>query len=211
MRVLPGSVRGYLGLEDELAVNSRRIEIGGGRFPQAGYIHVDLDPTAGHLEALAGAGSLPFESSWASEIVAVHSLEHIPARELVPTLKEWHRVLAPGGRARVHVPNTPELMQAWLDAAVDDKWKLMGALLGMYPNPGTRGPAQLVMPADHQVLFDFDLLSWALTEAGFSQVSDLTTEVVDRHTEAWRGIVPHCSLVAEAVKPAPAPLGARPG
>ena len=198
---LPSPVRTQLGLDDESALGSRRIEIGGGPFPQPGYIHVDIDRAARHLEAFADAGSLPFPTNWADEIVAVHSLEHVHPPDLVPTLREWYRVLAPGGRAQIHVPNAPELLEAFLDSPPQDKWRAMGALLGMYCGPDAADPEALTVGSDHQLLFDMDLLRWSLEQAGFSQVNDLTATVVDRHTDSWREVVPHFSLVAEAVKP----------
>jgi SAM-dependent methyltransferase len=199
--LLPGVVRRKTGFDDPSAVRSRKLEIGGGPFPRKGYIHVDVDPRARHLEALAPAWDLPFGDGWASEILAVHSLEHVHPRRLLPALREWHRVLAPGGRVQVHVPNAPELAQSFFDSPVDEKWRTMGALLGMYCHPGVRSPDQLEVPSDHQLMFDWEMLSWALTTAGFSHVTNLTGKTTDTHTEAWREVVPHFSLVAEAVRP----------
>src|SRR4051812_3495022 len=105
VRALPEPARRKLGLEDESAVGSRRIEIGCGPFPQPGYVHVDIDPNARHLEAFAPAWELPFPDAWAKEILAIHSLEHVHPSKLLSTLREWHRVLAPEGFVRVHVPN----------------------------------------------------------------------------------------------------------
>lgn len=198
---LPGGVRKKLGLDDQSAVGSRKIEIGGGPFPQPGYIHVDIDTRARHLEAFAPAWDLPFPDGWAEEIVAVHSLEHVYPPMLVPTLKEWRRVLAPGGRVRVHVPNTEELFTSFLASPVEEKWRTMGAMLGMYCHPGVLTPEGLEVPSDHQLMFDWDMLRWALAEGGFEQISDLTGQVSDGHTDGWREVVPHFSIIAEATKP----------
>jgi predicted SAM-dependent methyltransferase len=197
---IPGAIRRPLGLDDRAAVGSRRIEIGSGHFPSPGYIHVDVNPRSRHLEALAPAWKLPFPSAWADEILAIHSLEHIHPRRLAPTLREWHRVLASGGHVRVHVPNAPELMRSFLDSPVEGKWRVMGALLGMYCTPGVQRAEDLEVPADHQLMLDFELLSWALESAGFEDVVDLTSDVRDSHTESWKDVVPHFSLVAQATK-----------
>jgi SAM-dependent methyltransferase len=200
---IPPSLRRRLGLDDDSAVGSRRIEIGGGPFPQKGYIHVDIDRRARHLEAFAPAWELPFPECWATEIVAIHSLEHVHPRLLVPALREWHRVLAPGGRVRVHVPNAPELVQSFVDSPVEGKWRVMGALLGMYCHPGVRSAEDLEVRSDHQLMFDWELLAWALRSAGFREVADLTGEASDRHIVAWREVVPHFSLVAQGIKDGP--------
>ena len=98
-------MRGAVGLDDPSAVGSTRLEIGGGPHAQRGFLHVDIDPGAHHLEWVAPAWNLPMPDAWATEIVAVHALEHIPPPRLVETLQEWRRVLVPGGtRARCTYP-----------------------------------------------------------------------------------------------------------
>jgi SAM-dependent methyltransferase len=189
-----------LGLDDEAGVGSRLIEIGSGGRPQPGYIHVDVDPYAWHVEAVAPAWRLPFPDNWADEIVAVHSLEHVHPHFLLPTLTEWHRVLRPQGRLRVHVPNSPRIMQRFLEAPREAKWALMGAILGMYCAPDTATPSQISWPSDHQILFDADLLRWAMETVGFRDAVDVTCEVADAHTEAWKDLVSDFSLVVEARK-----------
>lgn len=201
LRKLPARVRTRLGLDDEGAAGSRLIEIGGGPYPIEGRLHVDSDPRAAHVESRASAWALPFDDAYATEIVAIHVLEHVPPPMLVPTLREWHRVLAPGGVAHVHVPNAPQLMDAFQRARLPEKWALMGAINGMYADPArTRSPDELTASADHQVMFDWEVLSWALSQAGFSRVEDRTLETADRHTVGWRAFVSNCSLVAVAIK-----------
>jgi SAM-dependent methyltransferase len=195
---LPARLRRRLQLDDDSAVGSHRIEVGGGPYALPGHLHVDVDPRSGHLEAVAPAWSLPFPDAWAIEIVAIHALEHVPPPRLVDTLVEWRRVLRPGGRARVHVPNGPELMAALVDAPVERKWPIMGSILGMYCGPDLRDPRRLDVRSDHQLIFDLPLLRWAFEQAGFDDVQDLTETATDRHVEAWRGVVPHYSLVVEA-------------
>jgi SAM-dependent methyltransferase len=200
---LPAAILLRLGLADDVARSHRRIEIGGGPFPRAGYVHVDADPNARHLEAQAFAWDLPFPDNWADEILSIHTLEHVHPRLLQRTLREWHRVLAGGGAVRVHVPNSPALMEAYL-AAEDDsrRWMLSGALLGMYGSPAIRGPDDIPSDADHQILFDRPLLFAALQEAGFVDLEDLTEIVSDRHTDGWKEVVDRCSIVAHARKAA---------
>lgn len=197
---LPTVVRRKLGLNDRSAVGSRKIEIGGGTFPQQGYIHVDVDRRARHLEVFTPAWNLPFPDRWATEVLAIHSLEHVHPRMLLPTLREWHRVLAPDGRVRIHVPNTEELVSSFLHSPVAGKWRTMGAVLGMYCHPGVSAPEDLEVPSDHQMMFDWELISWSLASTGFHDIVNLTTEVRDKHTEDWCEVVPHFSLIAEAVK-----------
>jgi SAM-dependent methyltransferase len=197
----PRRVRERLGLADPEARGTRKIEIGGGPHAQPGYLHVDVDPGAHHLEAVAEAWDLPFPDSWATEILSVHQLEHVHPSQLLDTLREWRRVLQPGGVVRVHVPNGPELMTAFNRSSIDEKWPIMGSLLGMYCSPEARRPGDLTVRSDHQIIFDRPVLRWALTEAGFEPVEDLTDSFEDRHTEGWRGLVDRYSIVMTGTKP----------
>jgi hypothetical protein len=198
---LPEPVRTVVGLDDPSAIGSTRIEIGGGPHAQRGFLHVDIDPGAHHLEWVAPAWRLPVADGFASEIVAVHALEHVEPARLVETLEEWHRALAPGGRVEVHVPNGEALMRAFMTRPVPEKWPIMGSILGMYCGPEVRDPRGLTSRSDHQVIFDAPLLRWALESAGFAGVRDLTGVVEDRHSAGWRPLVLDYSLIAEARKP----------
>lgn len=198
---LPRRLRSRLGLDDTATVLSRRIEIGGGHSPLPGYIHVDIDPRARHVEVLGPAWDLPFPDGWASEIVAIHVLEHVPPTRLQATLVEWRRVLAAGGLVRVHVPNGPELMDAYLRGDAVSKWRAAAALLGMSASPQTPGPDALVHRADHQSILDEELVEALLCRAGFANVTNRTGSITDLHTEAWSALVPHCSLIFEGVRP----------
>ena len=131
----------------------------------------------------------------------MHSLEHVEPSKLLATLGEWRRVLAPGGRVQVHVPNAPALMEAFVARPVDEKWPIMGSILGMYCSPEVRDPRELRLRSDHQLLFDLDLLRWAFEAAGFGSVNDLTGTVEDRHTRPWSALVERYSLIVEARRP----------
>lgn len=88
----------------------------------------------------------------------------------------------------------------FLASPVEDKWRVMGALQGMYSHPGVHSAEELEVGSDHQITFDWPLLFWALESAGFHDIVDRTGEVSDSHTEGWSAAVPHFSLIAQAGK-----------
>jgi Methyltransferase domain len=182
---------------------SRRIEIGSGNRPQPGYIHVDTNRTAPHVEFFAQAWDLPFADDWADELLSIHVLEHVPPRLLDATLAEWYRVLRPGGVLRVHVPNSATLMNAYLHGPREQRWSVIGALLGMYANADVCGPHELTERPDHHVLFDDELLSEVLARAGFASLEDRSDRESDVHTEGWAPVVRQISLIFHARKPSP--------
>ncbi len=195
---LPSKVKYHLGL-DEPPLRTVRLEIGAGGRPQPGYLHLDMSRKGWHLEYVQNAAKLPFRDGSVDEIYASHVLEHVEVGRLLSTLQDWHRVLKPGGRLEVHVPHTAQIMQNFFRAAIPAKWAMLSALLGQRSaNPHLGSPEQFLGLAQHQTVFDFQLLEWVLSQAGFCQVRDRTEELCDHHCEEWREVVPHLSLVVEA-------------
>jgi predicted SAM-dependent methyltransferase len=199
--VLPGAFRRQLQLELVPTRDRRLVEIGSGGRPQPGYLHVDSSRLSQHAEFFAKAWDLPFPDCWENEILAIHVLEHIPPRLLAATLVEWRRVLRPGGKVCVHVPDSAALMRAYLASPPERKWNLIGALLGMYANSDVLRPEELSEIPDHHVLFDAGLLADVLADAGFVDFVDRSQDESDVHTEGWLSVVSQISLIAEASKP----------
>ena len=67
----------------------------------AGFLSVDICPPADVVADLAQAW--PWSDSSVDEVLAEHIFEHLPDR--IHTMNELHRVLRPGGRARIVVPS----------------------------------------------------------------------------------------------------------
>lgn len=82
----------------------RRLNVGCGRFPKPGFWNVDWAPGEG-VDQVADLSKFPFpfEDGQFDEIHADHVLEHLP--DAFGTMRELHRVLAPGGRLEIRVPH----------------------------------------------------------------------------------------------------------
>ncbi|MGH9127853.1 MAG: class I SAM-dependent methyltransferase [Acidimicrobiales bacterium] len=182
-------------------VSPLRVELGGGTYPTPGYVHVDQDWRALHLEHRAPVWELPFADGEVEEILAIHVLEHIAPGRLAATLAEWHRVLRPGGVAQVHVPNCPEIFAAFGKGTTEAKWLLTAALFGQHVGLEPNRGGVVADAVIHRAMFDFDLLRDTLAGAGFVGIEDLTATVSDRHTEGWSHVVPRISLVVRARRP----------
>lgn len=89
------------------------LDIGSGAFRYKDYTTVDL--YAPEADIKADMGDLPIESGTIDDIWACHCLEHIPPIRVQPTLKEWLRVLRPGGTIKIVIPDLDDACRAWLE------------------------------------------------------------------------------------------------
>jgi predicted SAM-dependent methyltransferase len=62
---------------------------------------VDLAPTA---DVQSDLKALPFEDNYADRIAAIHVIEHFYRWEAEDVLREWMRVLKPGGQLILELP-----------------------------------------------------------------------------------------------------------
>ena len=110
-----------------------KISLGCGIDLQPGFINIDLYSLA-DLKAKKGVLSkarvrgkyiqsdvrkLPFKDNYADYILASEILEHIPLKDLNNTLREWVRVLKPGGRMVITCPDFNECALEWLNTPFD--------------------------------------------------------------------------------------------
>ncbi|MGH9125503.1 MAG: class I SAM-dependent methyltransferase [Acidimicrobiales bacterium] len=216
---LPAGVRRRLDLDGSV-VTPLRVEIGGGAFPTPGYVHVDADRLSRHLEYVAKGWRMPFPDASVQELLAVHVLEHIHPGSIHRTLKEWCRILAPGGFAEIHVPDASTILPAYVAAPNDKKWELLVPIFGTTTDPlaPRRGPGSAGRPPrqalldHHNVIYDFDLLRFVLLRAGFDRVENVSDTVTDRHNQTWQAseLVSRISLAVRAYA-VPAAPAASPG
>jgi SAM-dependent methyltransferase len=101
---LGAGARGDLGSSG----NALRLNLGCGDKILPGYLNVDVAPArVGKApDVLCDLRDLkPFATASADEVLAVHVVEHFWRWEVVAVLKEWVRVLKPGGRMILECPN----------------------------------------------------------------------------------------------------------
>ena len=98
-----------------------RINLGSGQKYLDGYVNVDISDDHGHkVDVIADVTEpLPFDDNSADVIIAEHILEHVYLHKQEATLRDWFRVLKPGGRLIISVPNQRELAQAYLDGRIN--------------------------------------------------------------------------------------------
>ncbi len=86
------------------------LEIGGGPHPQRldfeQFDAIDWQERTGLRYTLGDARQLPYPDGRFDTVFASNILEHFPASETVTVLREWWRVLRPGGTLELVVPDS---------------------------------------------------------------------------------------------------------
>ncbi len=97
-----------------------KLNLGSGQKHLEGFVNVDIEANHGHqVDVVADiSGPMPFEDGVAEGIIAEHVLEHIHLHLQEGALKEWWRILKPGGQLVICVPNANALAKAYLSGKI---------------------------------------------------------------------------------------------
>ena len=169
-RLSPAYHRKVRGLRSERGLS---LNVGSGGRGLANWVNVDAvrHPMDQTLTCDIRRG-LPLSDGSVARIMAEHVIEHINFRQDLPAvLREFHRVLQPGGLLRIVVPDGRRFAEAYVR---DDR--RLWAALGLDPLPSDM-PTPMAMlnhvfrqGGEHQFAYDFDTLRWALASAGFADI-----------------------------------------
>lgn len=110
-----------------------------------------------------------FADNYIDVIYTSHVLEHFfynIENELTNTLKEWYRVLKPGGKLLISVPDLKTLCWLYLNPNLMpiERFHLMRVIFGGQTN----------IYDVHKVGFDFDILAMYLEEVGFVEYEQVS-------------------------------------
>lgn len=90
-----------------------KLDIGsGGKSSDSSFIGVDAFAEGADVKAFMW--ELPYEDDSVDVIFSSQALEHVSKFAVGPTLLEWKRVLKPGGRLQIQVPDLVWACMHWL-------------------------------------------------------------------------------------------------
>ena len=141
-----------------------RLNLGSGGDILPGYINCDLFDKSADL--FCDAATLPFLSGSVSEILASHILEHFTFKEAFDVLKEWKRVLKPGGKLIIETPDFLESCRAFVGENEEGRINLYGHFFAC---PWIAGQT-------HKFLYTESQLRWTLLECGFREIRRIKAE-----------------------------------
>lgn len=90
-----------------------RLHLGCGTQHKDGFLNIDHRSTKA-TDLVCDIRNLPFPDGSAAHIESYHVIEHVPHVEVQAMLREWHRVLKPGGTMVVECPDFDEAVREYI-------------------------------------------------------------------------------------------------
>jgi len=182
-----------------MSIGTIRLNIGCGAYAMRapGWVNVDAVAESA-ADVVLRVPPLPWESATVSEIYAGHFLEHLERAEAADFLDECWRVLRPGGRLGLVVPDMREILRRYIqDEPAPMEW----------PQGQHRDLRDLdelceaiifstLQPSRHQWAYDADTLARTLQRAGFQILGEF-----DRYHDPRIGVGAWYQLGIDASKP----------
>lgn len=137
----------------------KRLNLGAGRLPVPGF--TDVDRKNG-----AEVYPLPYEDNSIAAIRASHILEHFPHEKVLDVVREWVRVLKPGGVIRIAVPDFKWIAEKYLAGENID---VQGYVMGGHVDANDH----------HGVIFDAETLTDVMEQVGLRDIRPWKSELKD--------------------------------
>ena len=104
---------------------------------------------------------LPFPDEYADEVWAIHVIEHFYAWEVLDVVKEWRRVLKPGGRLVLEMPDLEKVIKH----LNDPKAPMAMTMWPLYGDPRYQKPEEV-----HKWCYNSATMTELLKRAGFQSI-----------------------------------------
>lgn len=157
-----------------------KLNLFAGRHVLDGWVNVDVVPSPKAPrppDILANALSIPLPDACADELMAIHGFEHLYLWEAPRALAEWHRLLKPGGRLVLEMPDVLKCAKNLIKLieGSDEKALNSQAMHGLYGDPSKEDPWMI-----HRWGWTPKTIRPVLKRAGFDSFKEPPTQ--------WHGI-----------------------
>lgn len=169
-----------------------------------GYLNVDVAPARGGKppDVICDIRTLErFPDACADEVLAVHVIEHLWRWEVVEVLREWVRVLKPGGRMILECPNLVSACEAMLQDPANNAGpgeEGQRTMWVFYGDPAWRDPLMC-----HRWGYSPQSLAQVMQQAGLANVRQEPAQFKLREPRDMR-LVGEKPVTGDAVPGAPA-------
>lgn len=164
-----------------------KLNLGSAGVDYPGYLSVDLYDKRSQI--LMDITKLDFEDNSVSEILASHVFEHLNPYHALDTLKDWLRVLKPGAKLAMEMPDIEQLCKRFVTANTGERYGILNAVYGSVNTTNVGDPSDITSPHLFgwwpQSLYDH------LSNAGYTNIVFMDEKIPH----------PESNLRVEATKP----------
>jgi SAM-dependent methyltransferase len=170
----------------------QKLHFGCGSRQVEGWLNVDVADSDYDVDL--GNGYLPWMDKSFDVALSQHVIEHLELKsELLPLLKELHRVLINKGQIWLSCPDIEKICRSYSEHKMADlitdrekrsrkywglKWNL-DSEVGLKKIPSSHMINSIFYQNnEHRNLFDFELLEWLLNECGFTNVERIDEDTL---------------------------------
>ena len=141
-----------------------KLNLGCGNAQRKGFTNVDnyVDGKKGFKFVKADIRKLPFENNSVDYVEMMSVLEHLPYKDVIPTLMEIRRVMKSGAELIIQTENFDGIALAWIDMGMNafNPIEYINAMETVYGNQQNEGEY-------HKTAFNPPFLTVCLKESGF--------------------------------------------
>lgn len=143
-----------------------KLNLGSGGIEYPGFLSVDLHDRRANI--IMDITKLDFAENSVQEMIAIHVLEHLSPYIVLDTLKLWNKILKPGGKLTMELPDLESLCERYLKANTGKRYGLANCIYGSVNTTSEGEPSDITSPHlygwDKQQIFDH------LCNAGFVNI-----------------------------------------
>lgn len=171
----------------------RYLEIGPGENHIQGFETLNIIPGP-NIDYVGDATKrLPFKDNTFDLIYCSHILEHVPWYQTEATLREWVRVIRPGGRLEVWVPDAYKICNVLIAAennqieTIPDNWNVGNPSNNPYVWVSGRlfWGANPNYPSWHKSLFSLNYLTLLFGSISLTNIRKLESEEIRGFDHGW--------------------------
>lgn len=124
--------------------NKIKLNIGAGGINYPGFLSVDFYDKRADIKM--DITKLDFPDNSVDEILASHVFEHLNPYHCLDILKDWRRVLKPGGKLVMEMPDIEQLCKRFVTASTGERYGILNAVYGSVNTTGEGGPDNITSP-----------------------------------------------------------------
>tara|TARA_A100001515_G_C4585472_1_gene214337 strand:- start:188 stop:769 length:582 start_codon:yes stop_codon:yes gene_type:complete len=172
--------------------NKIKLHVGCGKRHLPGFVHIDQDDLP-HIDHCRDISDLSiYDDNTVDEIYSCGVVVYFDRVEIVEVLKEWRRVLKPGGVLRTSIADFEKMVQVYFDSEKTlESRGILGPLFGRWEiQDKETGEKKFIY---QRTTYDFESIKKVLESCGFENVGryDWRTFLPEGYDDYSRAYIPH--------------------